>query len=717
MKHAIYTVGGTVQAGGGFYISRQADDKLLNLCRQSSFAYILTARQMGKSSLMAQTANRLAKEKIRSAMIDLTQIGARVTPDEWYLGLLYAIWDQLALDIDVAAWWRERASLGCAQRMTDFFRKILLRKIAEPVVIFVDEIGVTLSLDFTDDFFAAIRYLYNARGSTPEFKRLSFTLTGVATPGDLIRDPQQTPFDIGHRIELDDFTFEEAAPLAEGLNLPPGEAKQALRWAMKWTNGHPYLTQRLCRAMADARRLRWIESDVDRLVADTFLGVMSEQDNNLHFVRDMLTKRAPDVEGALKTYREILAGNPTPDEEQSPIKSHLKLSGVVRREKAGLRARNPIYAALFDERWIKEQLRSILVKRVKRASVKVAPYAAAAAILILTPYAWHNVWNSNAEAAHAERRIREAEAGSQSLKIALAQAEEKAAELDEKARIADRQLIAALSARSLAEEAEAIAKKSANQTLARATEAEERLTAANEAIELARGLQGKLNSFTASPAGKFIVAVNDGAALKVWDRTRPEKAPAEFQGHTRPVTSLAFSPDENLLVTASEDNTARIWNLNDPLKKPVVMDNHSKPLTSVAFSPNGKWVVTAGADGRALVWVAESGKVVAELREGDLPRINSAAFSPDGKYVVTASEDGAARIWDVETAKSVATLRVHNLGAQSAIFTSDGKSVLTAGADHTVRLWDLCKGEVKLRPVCEPAYGRNTKGQRIEGKR
>ncbi len=684
MKHAIYTVGGTVQAGGGIYISRRADDELFDLCRQNSFAYVLAARQTGKSSLMAQTANRLARERIRSAMIDLTQIGARVSPDEWYLGLLYAIWDQLALDIDVAAWWRERAGLGCAQRLTDFFRKVLLWKIAEPVVIFVDEVGAALSLDFTDDFFAAIRYLYNARVATPEFKRLSFALIGVATPDDLIRDPQRTPFDVGRRVELNDFSFEEAAPLAEGLNLPPAEAKQALRWVMKWTNGHPYLTQRLCSAMAEARRLRWIESDVDRLVVETFFGEMGERDINLRFVRHMLTERAPGLQATLKTYREMLAGDPLQDEERSPVKSHLVLSGVARRERAGLRIRNPIYAAVFDERWVKRHLRLNLVGRVKRVSLKWAPYAVAAAILILSPYAWRAIWTPSAEAAY------------QSVKTALAQAERKNAELNEKAAIADRQLTAALEAKSRAEEAEAVARRSFDKALSRARRAEERFKSSYEAIELARRLQGKPNLFAVSPAGRFIVVVGDGATLRVWDRSRPETAPAEFRGHAGPVTSMAFSPDESFLATASEDNTARVWNLADPLKRTVVMDSHSKPLTSVAFSPNGKLVVTAGADGRALVWLAESGKIVAELRDGDLHRIDSAAFSPNGKYVVTASEDGTVRIWRVKTAKSVATLRAGAGGAQSAIFTRDGRAIITASADYSLRVWDLCKGETKL---------------------
>jgi hypothetical protein len=83
---------------------------------------------------------------------------------------------------------------------------------------------------------------------------------------------------------------------------------------------------------------------------------LGEHDGNLQFVRDMLTKRAPDVEGALKTYGEIRAGNAVRDEEQSPVKTHLKLSGVVRREGAELRTRNRIYESAFDEQWVKDHL-------------------------------------------------------------------------------------------------------------------------------------------------------------------------------------------------------------------------------------------------------------------------------------------------------------------------------------------------------------------------
>src|SRR4029078_12577354 len=82
-------------------------------------------------------------------------------------------------------------------------------------VIFIDEIDAVRGLPFsTDEFFAAIREFYNRRSEDPELNKLTFCLLGVAAPSDLIRDTRLTPFNIGQRIELNDFTEDEARGLA-----------------------------------------------------------------------------------------------------------------------------------------------------------------------------------------------------------------------------------------------------------------------------------------------------------------------------------------------------------------------------------------------------------------------------------------------------------------------------------------------------------------------
>jgi formylglycine-generating enzyme required for sulfatase activity len=374
-NQSIYTVGGTVQAGGGIYIPRKADDELLGHCRAGEFAFILSSRQVGKSSLMVRTARQLESENIRSVIIDLSSIGVKISADEWYLGILDEIANTLKLKTDIFAWWSERAGLGPAQRMTNFFRDILLKEVSEPVVLFFDEIDSTLNIPFADDFFAALRAIYNARSTVDAFKRLSFVMIGVATPSDLIADSTRTPFNIGRRVELMDFTLEELKPLAEGL----GEnAEQVLGWVFDWTNGHPYLTQRLCQFLTKSKD-GFTQASVETAVKNLFLGEKGMEDNNLQFVRDMLLERAADKTGVLKIYQRVITDRqPIDDDEQSLNKSHLKLSGVVRRRQATLRVSNLIYRNVFNLNWVKEHL-----PRIERRTVALAMGVTTALALLL----------------------------------------------------------------------------------------------------------------------------------------------------------------------------------------------------------------------------------------------------------------------------------------------------------------------------------------------
>src|SRR5262245_27774839 len=239
-----FVAGGAVQAGDGIYVERDADRELLKRCLNGDFTYVLTSRQMGKSSLMYRVAEQLVDAGARPVIIDLTELGAQTTADQWYKGFLVLVQEQLKLTAGASAWWDEHTEYAFAQRLIRYLREVALVERTERLVLFVDEIDTTLRLDFTDDFFAAIRFLYQSRAMDPELQRISFVLIGVATPNDLIKDAARTPFNIGHRIELTDFTRPEALAIADHFEVSPEVGTRLIEWIMRWTGGHPYLTMR-----------------------------------------------------------------------------------------------------------------------------------------------------------------------------------------------------------------------------------------------------------------------------------------------------------------------------------------------------------------------------------------------------------------------------------------------------------------------------------------
>jgi Flp pilus assembly protein TadB len=350
----VYVDGGTLQPGRGIYIKRPADDEVYDLCHTGEYLCILTARQRGKSSLMVNAVERLAEDNIRCAIVNLEELGVLISPKEWYLNIVDIIAEQLELQTDVLRWWEEREHQPESKRMLEFFQKVLLEEIQERVVVFIDEIDTTLKLAFTDDFFITIRSLYNQRGQKPVFQRLSFVLIGVATPSELIKDKERTPYNIGKLIDLTDFTLEEAAPLAAGLVLPDDQAQQVVAWVLDWTGGHPYLSQRLLKELAAQTDGIPDRAQIDEVVSRLFLNPHSS-DHNIKMVSERLDPRKIGTESGLRLYYRILSGRKVMDDEESAKdKEHLKLSGIVKVADGQLVIRNRIYAEVFDQEWLSE---------------------------------------------------------------------------------------------------------------------------------------------------------------------------------------------------------------------------------------------------------------------------------------------------------------------------------------------------------------------------
>lgn len=159
-------------------------------------------------------------------------------------------------------------------------------------------------------------------------------------------------------MQLEGLKEHEAQPLLHGLTEKASNPQRVLKEMLAWTNGQPFLTQKLCKLICNASspippngEAAWID-----LVQTNVIDNWESQDEPEHLrtIRDRLLRSKQSVR-LLELYQQVLH----PAEvvaADSPEARELLLSGLVVKQQGSLRVNNRIYESIFDRRWVESAI-------------------------------------------------------------------------------------------------------------------------------------------------------------------------------------------------------------------------------------------------------------------------------------------------------------------------------------------------------------------------
>jgi DNA-binding SARP family transcriptional activator len=331
-------VGGAVPLDSRFYVSRQTDGEFRSaIARRDSIVLVKGARQAGKSSLLARGLQQAREQGAAVALthFDIFNAAHLEAADPLLLAVAETLAEQLDLDALPVEGWDVRR--GANLNFRRYIRREVLGKLSTPLVWGLDGVDRLFACSFGSEIFALFRAWHDERALEPDGPWAGLTLAiAYSTDAQLfITDINQSPFNVGTRLTLEDFSPEQMADLNRRYGSPLKSDAELSRY-YRLVEGHPYLVRRGMHEMS-ARGIR-IDAFEERAARDDW--IFGE-----HLRRIVaLLSRNPELREAT---RQVLGGQPCPTRESF---YRLRSAGVLAGDTpSDARPRCLLYSAYLEQ--------------------------------------------------------------------------------------------------------------------------------------------------------------------------------------------------------------------------------------------------------------------------------------------------------------------------------------------------------------------------------
>ena len=249
---------GAMPLDSPYYIPRPSDRLgLATLQNQSGIGVTISitgARQVGKTSLLVRlmAAAKAQGKEVVSLDFQGWEKDALQQAERFYRRFCAQLSARLDLSDRVEACWNRYGGAGtsfcCSRYVQDYLLAEVMKRGATGLVIALDEVETLIDAPFRSEFFGLLRSWHNARAAEPDMKALDLILVSSTEPYELIEDLNQSPFNVGTELKLEDFTLAETEQLNAAYQQPLQTDELAELYQR--VGGHPYLTAQVLAQVA-----------------------------------------------------------------------------------------------------------------------------------------------------------------------------------------------------------------------------------------------------------------------------------------------------------------------------------------------------------------------------------------------------------------------------------------------------------------------------------
>lgn len=329
------------------YVHRDADRQVKNIIKDMGRpGYVLVSRQMGKTNLILNAKRELESSDDIFVYIDLSNPfpSAKDCFENIIDTAIETNSEKLEDAQKIIQERREGLKDTPAHKQHTNELRILLKAIKGKLVIILDEIDALTKTSYSDQIFAQIRSIYFSRVNFEELSRLTYLLSGVIEPTEIIKDPKISPFNIGQKIFLNDFSKEEFYTFLSNAELQINE--ETTERIFYWANGNPRMTWDLCSEIENRAKQETVNSAlVDKVVTEMYLTEFDKPpiDNIRELVKKDREIRNAIIDIELKKTKSI----------SDKLKSKLYLSGIINYEDNNVQIKNNIIRESLNASWIR----------------------------------------------------------------------------------------------------------------------------------------------------------------------------------------------------------------------------------------------------------------------------------------------------------------------------------------------------------------------------